>query len=571
VVTKHKSLRISLIATALVVVLSWQTAHGPLAHADDALTLFGTGADGDLIIAGTSYSNELRSALASDVDVNASSVQIASAAGFAPGQEILIIQSRGPGTGTHEFAFVSAVSGDTLVLSYPLEHNYLTQDVARAQVIWIPHYNNVTIKAGGEWKPPAWNGNTGGVLAVRVAGTLTIEPGGKISADALGYRGGNGNTYQGQWCPPAWSGEGVDNPNVQRQQTWSPDNGGPGGVHTIDYNVAGAAGGNGTAGERGIGFTANPAGARGDSSGTLLIFGGGGGGSLGQAAVGGQGGNGGGIILLYAYRVLVDGEIRANGGAATLSGSRGGGGGAGGWIKIVGFEVSLGANRVIALGGAGGGGVDSGGTGGSGRIRIEYSESFSGSTTPQASVQQLEPLTETFSLLLAPGWNLVSIPLHPENTTIAHILASIADSYDLVYAYDGCNATSSWRKYDPYAPPFANSLTDLDEMVGFWVHMTITDTLTVTGTVPGTTTISMCTGWNLVGYPSLQTKPIDGALASITGQYDIIYAFEILDMTDPWKKFDPYAPPFASDLTEMKAGQGYWVKVNQNSVWAIND
>ena len=151
------------------------------------------------------------------------------------------------------------------------------------------------------------------------------------------------------------------------------------------------------------------------------------------------------------------------------------------------------------------------------------------------------------------------------------MLASIAGNYDLVYAYDGCDTADHWKNFNPSAPPFANDLTNVDEKMGLWIHMTAADTLSVSGTTPGTTDISLCEGWNLTGNPSTQQLPVADALTSISGAYDLIYAYEAADTADPWASYNPTSPPFANDLTDMGAGWGYWMKANQDATWTINN
>ncbi len=175
----------------------------------------------------------------------------------------------------------------------------------------------------------------------------------------------------------------------------------------------------------------------------------------------------------------------------------------------------------------------------------------------------------TYGISLATGWNLVSLPVHPASTNITHVLNSLTGQYSLVYAYNGCDVADPWKKYDPNAPPYVNDLTQLDETRGFWIKMNMASTLTVTGTNPSPQAIALCTGWNLVGYPRLQAQPIATALASIAGRYSLVYAYDASDTNDPWKKYDPNAPPYANDLTEMRAGVGYWIKVNQNCSWTL--
>ena len=174
-------------------------------------------------------------------------------------------------------------------------------------------------------------------------------------------------------------------------------------------------------------------------------------------------------------------------------------------------------------------------------------------------------------LSLQPDWNLLSLPLVPTDTSIGTVLSSISGNYDLVYAYDGCDIADPWKRYDVNAPPYANDLTNLDEKMGIWIRVTDTPTLTVLGQVPTTIDIHLCEGWNLVGYPSTRAKPIEDVLSSIEGKYTLVYAYDASDTADPWKKYDVSAPPYANDLTEIRSGLGYWIKVSEDCVLTVSN
>ena len=110
-----------------------------------------------------------------------------------------------------------------------------------------------------------------------------------------------------------------------------------------------------------------------------------------------------------------------------------------------------------------------------------------------------EPVT---ALTLEPGWHLLSLPLLPEATDPAAVLAPIEGSYGVVYAYEGCDTADPLKRYDP-ADLAGSDLTTIDHTLGFWVEMKVTDTLTFTGTQPVETQISLCQGWNLIDRKSV--------------------------------------------------------------------
>jgi hypothetical protein len=103
------------------------------------------------------------------------------------------------------------------------------------------------------------------------------------------------------------------------------------------------------------------------------------------------------LILLLVRDLHISGQVSSNGaGGVHGSGSSdvsGGGGGAGGVILIRSRGGNLGYGRITALGGEYGRATlvnnDPPGNGGNGYSRIEYCETFTGSTNPAASTQKL--------------------------------------------------------------------------------------------------------------------------------------------------------------------------------------
>ena len=161
------------------------------------------------------------------------------------------------------------------------------------------------------------------------------------------------------------------------------------------------------------------------------------------------------------------------------------------------------------------------------------------------------------TLNLYTGWNLISLPLMPENTDIASVLSSINGNYSIIWEYDASDTSDQWKKYDPTAP-FGNDLTDMESGKGYWIMMTSDDTLPISGTVLESTDINLKTGWNLIGYNSLVGQPVADSLSSISSNYTIVWAYDASDTVDNWKKYDSSAP-FGNDLIDMEPGKGYWI------------
>lgn len=68
----------------------------------------------------------------------------------------------------------------------------------------------------------------------------------------------------------------------------------------------------------------------------------------------------------------------------------------------------------------------------------------------------------------------------------------------MVLTYDATDVTAPWKLYDPFAPAFANDLTQLESGRGYWLNMRENSRLTA-----GVVQIVLWPGWNLKGWPRL--------------------------------------------------------------------
>jgi hypothetical protein len=123
---------------------------------------------------------------------------------LAAGELILIIQMQGATIGTsndatygnisnynncgkYEFAQVARRPNNTSVeLTTGLKNSYTSS--GKVQVIRVPRYTSLSLSAGATITTRAWDGSTGGIIALEVSGTSTIN--GTIDASAMGFTGG---------------------------------------------------------------------------------------------------------------------------------------------------------------------------------------------------------------------------------------------------------------------------------------------------------------------------------------------------------------------------------------------
>ena len=359
--------------------------------------VFGTGRDDDLTVGSgqTMYVDDVRTALSGSASAGQRTVSVASTNGFDVGDEVLIIQMQGTGAGNYEFGTVESVGSGSLTLVQDLANDYTVGSNSKAQVLKVPHYRDVTVQGGGTLTAHAWDGTTGGILALRVSAALDVQSAGVIHTNGKGFRGGI--MPDSGWTSHGNSGESQLGPSVIG--SYNANGGGGGGG--CDYQNSGGSGssygsegtnggGNQCANDHKMGYV------YGDTSLTSLFLGSGGGSAGGCCA---DGGSGGGLIAVFARTMSILGRIESRGanGQDGVNDGPAGGAGSGGSIKLTGQAVSLGSNLVTAIGGTGGwsntlyGGTARavGGNGGSGRIRIEYQNITPGwSTNPSASTQQ---------------------------------------------------------------------------------------------------------------------------------------------------------------------------------------
>jgi uncharacterized repeat protein (TIGR01451 family) len=314
-----------------------------------------------------------------------------------------------------------AGAGGGTVFAYTTAAASSTKGASTFQVVLVPQYTSATLTSG--ITTPSWNGSTGGILALDIAGQLNLG-GASVNVDGDGFRGGAGmqltggvagavNTDYRQVSPATYTGAaggaaGIDaskGEGVAGTPMWVESGatflrtttgiGYPNGTTTADASMAhGApanAGGGGTDGDAagntqnsggGGGGNGGTGGFGGDSWNTNLSDGGEGGSpfpaTIDRVAMGGGGGAGsrnnsdsdnqassgsagGGIIFIRADSLTGTATLSANGNAAYIgtANDAGGGGGAGGTIVVLSANGGESGLTLRANGGRGGDAWDS--------------------------------------------------------------------------------------------------------------------------------------------------------------------------------------------------------------------
>ncbi len=346
------------------------------------------------------------------ISISATTVQLSTTTGFTANSRALIVQMKGASVtrtdsavhgdvtaynsaGRFEYVKIVSVSGSSVTLETPPTVAFST--AGSVQMISVPVFNGGILTQNVV--PQPWNGQTGGVVAFDVTGTLTL--GANIDATGRGFFGGalasstpfdscvsDQFNYTGSvQAGTGNKGEGiVPSATAHAARRGHNGNGGGGG------NITDAGGGGGgNVGAGGLGGreldVCDDDGAFGGLGGQSLdyssnnrLFMGGGGGSGSEVSQGATGGSraGGGLIFLRVGQLVGGGgQLIADGLSAFADNFNGSdGGGAGGAIALSVISGLSGSPVFRVAGGDGGDEANTdfahgtGGGGGGGAIRL---------------------------------------------------------------------------------------------------------------------------------------------------------------------------------------------------------
>jgi len=168
---------------------------------------------------------------------------------------------------------------------------------------------------------------------------------------------------------------------------------------------------------------------------------------------------------------------------------------------------------------------------------------INGTFTCVGSPETAEPFDKDFVL----GWNLISLPLTPINSSTSAVLGNDTIEYDAVYRY---NATSKL---------FEDVTTrTMDPGIGYFVNVTTAGTWSYEGQPYNSMSIDLKQGLNMIGWLNC-TKQISGNLTSIAGKYNYNARWNA-----GYDVYEPHAPEVFNDFFDMKRGEGYWIAAKED-------
>lgn len=155
------------------------------------------------------------------------------------------------------------------------------------------------------------------------------------------------------------------------------------------------------------------------------------------------------------------------------------------------------------------------------------------------------------------GWNMFSLPLSPDNSSIDTLLAPISDTFESVWRYQN----GVWNAYYN-GNILLSDFSELEAGKGYWIKMNSPASITISG-IPSDNPIPLSTGWNLVGFSGTVSQPPDTAFIGILPA--LISAWTYNSIAGEWEFYGPDS--ILSDLETIRPGGGYWLRIDSPCIW----
>jgi parallel beta-helix repeat protein len=165
--------------------------------------------------------------------------------------------------------------------------------------------------------------------------------------------------------------------------------------------------------------------------------------------------------------------------------------------------------------------------------------------------------------ILKQGWNLISIPLIQNDQSMKKVLEMIDGYYDAIQWYNTSDSFDPW-KHHKVAKPFGNDLFEVNDTMGFWIHITQPGNtiFLCNGTQPTSNqSIQLHTGWNMVGYPSLTNHNRTIGLNNLTfgDHVDAIWSWNAA--AQRWEEM--------GESDNFTIGKGYYIHAKTKCEWEV--
>lgn len=166
------------------------------------------------------------------------------------------------------------------------------------------------------------------------------------------------------------------------------------------------------------------------------------------------------------------------------------------------------------------------------------------------------------------GWNFVSFPSVPENSSISAFFGDTQQNIRVIWGYDNeANEAKGWKVYKPNPQDSKFPILEtIESGKGYWIYMNAPSVIDISNWSSASKTITLSTGWNLIGWNGADGVPVMDALYTLGDKWDIIWGWE----NGKWKakKRGADSIPEIEPLNALNQGIAYWIKMNVNATWS---
>jgi len=165
---------------------------------------------------------------------------------------------------------------------------------------------------------------------------------------------------------------------------------------------------------------------------------------------------------------------------------------------------------------------------------------------------------------LSAGWNIFSLAVSPDNMDMQDIIQPLISEGTFEKLQD--EAGNAIEYIEPFG--WVYNVGGWNSSEGYKIRVNANTVLAVSGTlVSNPTSINLISGWNIMGYPTLQSQNAMEALESIIG------TGHLLKVQDEAGNAIEFLPPigWVDNIIDFDPGEGYKIKVSSECILSIED
>ncbi len=179
-----------------------------------------------------------------------------------------------------------------------------------------------------------------------------------------------------------------------------------------------------------------------------------------------------------------------------------------------------------------------------------------------------------YSLALAPGWNLVSIPAEPADSDINSVIPADHPAMS-VLSYDPSVPGAWLTATRANGGAFAGTLMEITSGRAYWIHTTSFEAIKVdiprldAGSPVVPPTINIVKGWNMVPVQDVDEDRADVSAKAYFSGVDVSRVYMFDTVGNSWTSIDVGSTDEDGNATDMlQVGKGYWVFATEEGTLA---